>query len=142
MTMKKMLPVIIALAIVAGAALYFFVIRGIGGGEPAPLPTAEYSAGTFTTNIKGSSRYLKCTVVLTVAGAAPDAMAERLAEDISLLRQTITFELSSFEEAELRVADSGRENIGAVKKRVIDAVNEAFGMTEVTDAIFTDYVIS
>ncbi|MDR2355405.1 MAG: flagellar basal body-associated FliL family protein [Clostridiales Family XIII bacterium] len=140
--MKKMLPVIAALAIVAAAAVYFFVIRGIDDGAATPLPTAEYSAGTFTTNIKGSSRYLKCSVVLTVTDKSPDAVVARLSEDVSLLRQTITFELSSFEEAELRVADSGQENIGVVRQRVIDSVNEAFGIAEVTNVLFTDYVIS
>ncbi|MDR1065287.1 MAG: flagellar basal body-associated FliL family protein [Oscillospiraceae bacterium] len=142
--MKKMAPIIIALIIVAAGALYFFVIRGMGGNETVevPISTASYNAGTFTTNIKGSTRYLKCTVVLTVEDSNPEKVIERFAADVSLLRQTVTFALSSLEESQLRVVDEDQENIDAARQHVIDAVNEAFGITRVTGALFTDYVIS
>ncbi|MDR1328547.1 MAG: flagellar basal body-associated FliL family protein [Oscillospiraceae bacterium] len=142
--MKKLLPVIIALAIVAAGALYFFVIRGMGGEEPAeaPVSKASYNAGTFTTNIKGSTRYLKCTVVFTVEDTDPERIIERFAAEASLLRQTVTFALSGLEESQLRVTDDDQENIDAARQHVIDAVNEAFGIKSVKGALFTDYVIS
>jgi flagellar basal body-associated protein FliL len=138
-----MLPIIAALVIVAAAALYFFVIRGVSDAAPGPLPTAEYNAGGFTTNIKGStSRFLKCSVILIVTAEKPESVIETLSGDVSLLQETINFALESFEENDLRVADSDQENIDAVRQSVIDAINEAFEINEVTGVRFPTYVIS
>ncbi|MDR0446867.1 MAG: flagellar basal body-associated FliL family protein [Oscillospiraceae bacterium] len=140
--MKKMLPVVIALVIVAAAALYFFVIRGMGDDADAPLQTVTFNAGTYTTNIKGSTKFLKSTLVLVIQSQKPDAVIEKLSADSPLLRQTVTFALSSLDDAQLRVVDDDQENVDEARQRVIDAINEAFGLTEVTGALFTDYIIS
>jgi flagellar basal body-associated protein FliL len=67
---------------------------------------------------------------------------EKLSADSPLLRQTITFALSSLDDSQLRVVDDDQENIDEARQCVVDAVNETFGLTEVTGALFTDYIIS
>ena len=130
--MKKVLIVIIAVLVIAGGALYFFVFSG-GDGE-APEVRVEYSPGEFfTTNVSESTRLLKATIVLVVNARG---LEEQLTADNARIRDTIIFILRDLTEEEIR--DTGTQQ--KLRNRIITALNERLEMDNFVEVLFNDFV--
>ena len=129
---KKIIIVIAAAMIVTvGAILYIFVL---GGDKETPYVYTEYSPGEyFVTNIKGTSRLLKATVVLVLN---TDKLDEKMKASNSIIRETILFILRDQDEDTLRASE-----LDGVKSIITDALNEKLEIDNVTGIIFSDYTV-
>ena len=131
--MSKKLIVIIAAAmiVIVGIVLYVFVL---GGDNETPYIYTEYSPGEyFVTNIKGTNRLLKATVVLVLD---TDKLDEKLRASNSVIRETILFILRDQDEDTLRAPD-----LDGVKRIITAALNEKLEIDNITGIIFSDYTV-
>ena len=132
--MKKIIPIIAAVVVLGvGAALYFFVFR-----EPGEKPEirVEYSPGEFfTSNVDGTPRLLKATLVLIVN---EEGLEEMLTAENARIRDTIIFILRSLTEEEIR--DTGTQE--KLRNDIINALNRRLGIDNFVEVLFNDFVIA
>ena len=131
--MKKLLPIIIAAAIVVGGSLYIFVLRDQG---EKPEVRIEYSPGEFfTTNVNGVPRLLKTAIVLVVNREGID---DTLSKENARIRDTIIFILRDLTEPE--ILSLGTQDM--LRERILVALNERLGMDIFTEVLFNDFVMA
>ena len=133
--MKKIIiAVVIAVIVVGGAAaVYFFVLSGE---NEKPEVRVEYSPGDFfTTNVDGSTRILKATIVLVVDS---EKLTEKLEENNARIRDTIIFILRSLTEEEIRA--QGTQD--RLRERIITALNDRLAIDNFVEVLFNDFVMS
>ena len=131
--MNKILIVIIALVIVAGAAVYFFVFANTAD---KPEVRVEYSPGEFfTTNVNGSNRLLKTGIVLVVNETGLDEM---LSAQNARIRDAIIFILRELTEDQIKETNVQDE----LRDKIISELNERLGIDNFVEVLFNDFVSS
>ena len=132
--MKKIVPVIIAIIIVGGVGLYFFVFNT---NQEKPEVRVEYSPGEFfTTNVGGgSSRLLKAGIILVVN---ENGLEDMLTRDNARIRDTIIFILRNLTEEEIK--EPGTQE--TLRNRLITALNEKLGIDNIVEVLFNDFVMA
>ena len=131
--MKKIIPVIIAIIVVGGVALYFLVFSS---DQEKPEVRVEYSPGEFfTTNVSGSSRLLKAGIILVVN---ENGLEEQLTNDNARIRDTIIFILRSLTEDEIKAP--GTQD--ALRARITKALNTKLGIDNFVEVLFNDFVMA
>ncbi|MGE5495299.1 MAG: flagellar basal body-associated protein FliL [Burkholderiales bacterium] len=132
--MKKNVIIIVVIALIAvGAAAYFLFLSGPGEPKSGFYMPGDY----FVTNIKGSERLVKVTLVLGIS--TPDLVKaqEQLTEVNHVIRDIIVFSLREKTEDELR-ADSIKETLN---EELVKKLNEGLGIDYITTIYFNDFVI-
>ena len=132
--MKKIIPVIIVIVVLAaGAGMYFIMFSGDG---EKPEIRVEYSPGDFfTTNVSGSTRLLKAGIILIVN---ENGLEEKLAQENARIRDTIIFLLRDLTENEIKQLNSQE----ALRNRIIEALNERLGIDNFVEVLFNDFVMA
>ena len=126
--------VVVVLLIAAAGGLYFFVLRDE---SEKPELRVEYSPGDFfTTNVSGSSRLLKSTIVLVVNSDKLDLMLE---ENNARIRDTIIFILRDLTEVEINDQSTWQREL---RDRIVFELNERLGIDNFVDVLFNDYVMA
>ena len=131
---KPIIIIIIAVIVIAAAAgLYFFVLSG---DKEKPEVRVEYSPGEFfTTNVSGSSRILKATIVLVVN---TDGLEEMLTAENARIRDTIIFILRRLTEDEIRAEGTQDE----LRETIITRLNETLSIDNFVEVLFNDFVMA
>ncbi len=127
--MKKLGIFIIVVAVVAGAALYFFVFNG------SKPEYDQYSPGEyFVTNVKDSNRLLKTSVVLELD---TKKMQKELKEKNTLIRDTIIFILREMDEQEIKASNA--QDI--LRNDIREALNEKLETEQIIGIMLNDFVM-
>jgi flagellar FliL protein len=132
--MKKKIIIVVVIALVAvGAAAYFLLFSG-----PAEPKTGYYTPGDyFVTNIKGSERLVKVTLVLGISSTDLKKAQKELTEVNHVIRDIIVFTLRDKTEDDLR-SDSIKE---VLNTELVKKLNEGLGVDYITTIYFNDFVI-
>jgi flagellar FliL protein len=150
--MKKMMIIIIAAVLVivlaGGAVTYTLVMRSVAGSateatsasEPAKVTLYNYPlTDSFVTNVKGSNKLFKLTVVLVMnedpAGeelkTAMTANEYQIRDSINVLLRTKT------------VTDLTADNVEeSLRSEIASTLNHDLGVEYFVSAYFTDFVLS
>ena len=134
--MKKVIVAVLVLIIVAGVGLglYFFVFNV---DSEKPEVRVEYSPGDFfTTNVYGSTRLLKSTIILMVND---EKLIETLAEDNARIRDTIIFILRDLTEDEIKAQETQQKEL---RDRIIEELNDRLGIDNFVEVLFNDFVMA
>ena len=127
--LKKIIIIVIIVAIVAGAGIWLLTRT------PAEFTPSYYVPGDyFVTNIKDSHSLLKTTIVLALARSDRE---ELLAEHNHIIRDVIIFALRDKTEEELRspdIQDKLREEITAKLSKKLD-------IDYITTIYFNDFIL-
>ncbi len=130
---KKLIIVIVALAVVAGG-LYYFVFRGNSDNKKQAVTYDFAIKDPFITNIKGSSKLFKTTLVLVVDNKK---LTSGLTNETSKIRDTILFVLRNMSEEDLK-NQSVQETL---RKTLPDKLNKALDISGIVSVRFTDFVM-
>ncbi len=130
---KKIIIIVVALAVVA-AGLYFFVFRKTDDSKKQAI-TYEYAIkDPFITNVKGSNKLFKTTLVLVVNNKK---LPEELEKNLFTIRDTVLFVLRNMTEEDLKnqtVQDT-------LRKTLSDKLNRALDISGIVSVRFTDFVM-
>lgn len=134
--MKKIIVIFVAILVIAGAAVYFFLI-------PKPVPPDKISTYVpgdyFVTNIKDSKALLKTTVVLEIKDkeSEDEKLKATLEEKSPIIRDIIIFSLREKTEDQLR--SSGIQD--TLRSEIVTKINQQLGIDNVQTIYFNDYVL-
>ena len=131
--MKKLMPVILGVVVLAGVALGYMYFTG---GEEVEV-YEYYSPGDFfVTNVKDSNSLFKSSVVL-VLNTDDEKVLEDLDKMNSIIRDTIIFVLRD------QSADTLKSTVlhETVRETIKAKINERLSVTYIVDVLFNDYVI-
>ena len=131
--MKKLMPVILGVVVLAGVALGYMYFTG---GEEAEV-FEYYSPGDFfVTNVKDSNSLFKSSVVL-VLNTDDEKVLEELGKMNSIIRDTIIFVLRD------QSADTLKSTVlhETLRETIKEKINERLSVTYIIDVLFNDYVI-
>lgn len=131
--MKKVLIIIVALALVGGTAYYFLAVRGHGEEKPIEL-TAFVPGDYFVTNVMDSSSLFKVTVVLMLN---TDKLDKELKENEYVIRDTIIARLRKLTEEDLK-SDDIQDRLRLELK---DEINRVLGIDNIVTIYFSDFVM-
>lgn len=129
--MKKILPIILVVVVVAGAVgAYFMFFRG-----EAPIVYSYFAPGDFfVTNVNESNHLFKVSIYLVLN---TDKLEEELGTKQALIRDTIIFILREMTSEDIE----NLQRHESLRVEIATAVNERLGIENVVDVLFTDYVM-
>ena len=137
--MKKLLPVIVVVLLVAVGGVWFFVIRDPG--EPPEVRIEHLPGDVFTVNVapdmegNPSNRLLMAGVVLVVNS---ESAAELLIEENNRVRDTIITVLREHDEMSLRQ----RGRLESLRDRIAYEINARLEMDNVVEVMFNEFVMA
>ena len=134
--MKKIIIVIVVVIVLAavGGGLYFIVFAA---DNEKPEVRVEYSPGEFfTTNVFGSTRLLKATIILVVND---DKLEDKLVAENARIRDTIIFVLRDLTEEEIREQSTQQREL---RNRIIRELNSRLGIDNFVEVLFNDFVMA
>jgi flagellar basal body-associated protein FliL len=127
--LKKGVIIIVVLLVVAAGLGYYF-----SGGEREPK-IGHYTPGDpFVTNIKESDKKIRVSIVLELKR---DDQEEFLTEHNHMIRDVVVFTLCNKTEESLTAP--GIED--ALRKEIVEKVNEKLDIDYVKTVYFNDYVL-
>lgn len=141
--MKNVIIGILAAALVGGGvAMYFLLVApakttaAAEAAKPTPTPTLyAYEPGDyFLTNVKGSKRLLKTTIVLMLDS---EKISTTLDEKQPIIRDTIIFTLRSLTEQDILSEDIGEK----LRTELTDKLNQTLGITNIVTINFSEFVM-
>ena len=135
--MKKIIPIIVAVAVV-GVALYFFVFSPKSD-APKPEVRITYSPGDyFTTNVVTNNNQLKLLKAAIVLVYNDETVGDTLKNENARIRDTIIFILRDLTDEEILA--KGTQDM--LRENIISSVNERLGITSIVEVLFTDFVMA
>ncbi len=130
---KKLIIIIVAIAVAAGG-IYFFVFRKSDTDKKQAV-TYEYAIkDPFITNVKGSTKLFKTTLVLVVDDKK---LADSLKNDTSKIRDTVLFVLRNLTEEDLK----NQSIQDTLRKTLPEKLNKALDVSGIVSVRFTDFVM-
>ena len=130
---KKLIIVVVALAVVA-SGLYFFVFRNNNNDKKQAVTYDFAIKDPFITNIKGSSKLFKTTLVLVVDNKK---LTTSLTNETAKIRDTVLFILRNMTEEDLK-NQSVQETL---RKTLPEKLNKALDISGIVSVRFTDFVM-
>jgi flagellar basal body-associated protein FliL len=133
---KKPNFILIIIAVLAiGVAVYTFYFRNAGESTPEGTVVISYAIkDSFVTNVKGSQKLFKATVVL---GINDKKLSEYLDENLPVVRDTILFILRNLSEEDILKQGIQEE----LRVTISQALNEALQIDGITTVFFSDFVM-
>jgi flagellar basal body-associated protein FliL len=131
--MKRIVIIIIAVALAGGAAFYFLVVRGRGGEkevELTPFVPGEY----FVTNVSGSTSLFKVSTVLMLN---TDKLTDKLEAKKYVIRDTVIARLRKLTEEDLAGADIQNR----LRTELTEELNAVLGIDNIVTICFGDFVM-
>ena len=128
---KKLIIIIVAIAVVAGG-LYFFVFRDKGNDQAVYYDYAIKDP--FITNVRGSNKLFKTTIILVIDN---EKLSKELDKNLFTIRDTILFTMRSMTEEDIK-NQSVQDNL---RKTIPDKINRALNISGVVSVRFNDFVM-
>lgn len=132
---KKILILLLAVVLLGGgAAAYFLVIRPSQTAGQEPVFYQYAIKDSFVTNVKGSSKLFKATVVLVASEKGLDGFIE---DNQYVIRDTILFDLRSLTEEDIKSADIQDK----LRLSISQDLNKALDTESMVSVYFSDFVM-
>lgn len=134
--MKKILIIIIAVIVIAGGvgAYFLFFNKPKEEAEPKVELYTYAIEDAFITNVKGSQKLFKTSVILVVN---KENMDEVFAENTYIIRDTIIMILRELTEEEI----SGMTIQDMLRTEIASALNKALEIDNIVSVYFGDFVM-
>lgn len=135
--MSRVLKIIIVAVgvLVIGAGVYIFLLSPQQPAEAQEKPLYTYVPGEyFVTNVKGSTRLLKTTIVLSVDD---ESKTDYMTENNQIIRDVIIYTLREKTEDELRSTGAQDD----LRKEIVQNLKEKLDMEYLVTLYFNDFVL-